>query len=189
MAAETVLACLQKKYDFSVASILIGEANASIASKGEMVIALPKDHASFSILDSLQEINEWLHHEYPQDAGMTCSIGACEPQEVVITPNDVQVLMACLRQIPQGVVRMSDTMKDTVETSNNIGRVVTEGDHIFVSTHTRSFIDVLWCHLRNRHVCSGMARRSAVIFLETDQRHLPRRVGLATSHGGNALRA
>ncbi len=141
VAAETVLACLQKKYDFSVASILIGEANASIASKGEMVITLPKDHASFSILDSLQEINEWLHHEYPQDAGMTCSIGACEPQEVVITPNDVQVLMACLRQIPQGVVRMSDTMKDTVETSNNIGRVVMEGDHIFVSTHTRSFID------------------------------------------------
>ena len=32
-------------------------------------------------------------------------------------------------------------MKDTVETSNNVGRVVTEDDHIFVSTHTRSFID------------------------------------------------
>ena len=36
---------------------------------------------------------------------------------------------------------MSDTMQDTVETSNNIGRIVTESDHILVSTHTRSFID------------------------------------------------
>jgi len=32
-------------------------------------------------------------------------------------------------------------MSGTVETSNNVGRIVTESDHIFVSTHTRSFID------------------------------------------------
>ena len=32
-------------------------------------------------------------------------------------------------------------MKDTVETSNNVGRIETEQDCIFVSTHTRSFID------------------------------------------------
>ena len=49
--------------------------------------------------------------------------------------------MHCLEQIPQGVVKMSTVMKDTVETSNNVGRIVTEKDHIFVSTHTRSFID------------------------------------------------
>ena len=36
---------------------------------------------------------------------------------------------------------MSDTMKDTVETSNNVGRIITEESHILVSTHTRSFID------------------------------------------------
>ena len=49
--------------------------------------------------------------------------------------------MGCLEQVPQGVVKMSEVMKDTVETSNNVGRIVTEEDHIFVSTHTRSFID------------------------------------------------
>ena len=36
---------------------------------------------------------------------------------------------------------MSEAMKDTVETSNNIGRIQTEEDCIFISTHTRSFID------------------------------------------------
>ena len=36
---------------------------------------------------------------------------------------------------------MSESMPGTVETSNNVGRIVTEEDHIFVSTHTRSFID------------------------------------------------
>ena len=49
--------------------------------------------------------------------------------------------MSCLEQTPQGVVKMSTTMKDTVETSNNVGRITTEDDHIFISTHTRSFID------------------------------------------------
>ena len=36
---------------------------------------------------------------------------------------------------------MSNIMKDTVETSNNVGRIVAEANHLFVSTHTRSFID------------------------------------------------
>ena len=60
---------------------------------------------------------------------------------MVISRKTIEALMTCLRQIPQGVVKMSDVMKDTVETSNNIGRILTEEDHIFVSTHTRSFID------------------------------------------------
>ena len=36
---------------------------------------------------------------------------------------------------------MSEKMPGTVETSNNVGRIVTETDHLLVTTHTRSFID------------------------------------------------
>ena len=49
--------------------------------------------------------------------------------------------MDCLEQVPQGVVKMSETMPGTVETSNNVGRITTEADHLFISTHTRCFID------------------------------------------------
>jgi len=38
-------------------------------------------------------------------------------------------------------VKMSESMPGTVETSNNIGRIQTEENCLFVSTHTRSFID------------------------------------------------
>ena len=79
---------------------------------------------------------------------MHCRISPCEPQETVIDDEAFEALMTSLKQIPHGVVKMSDTMKDTVETSNNIGRIMTEeadGEHqsssIFVSTHTRCFID------------------------------------------------
>jgi dipeptidase D len=131
---------LSEKHDFSLATINIGEANASIASKGEMVIACPSAESQALMLDFKHPCN-WLHDEYPQDPDVKCLIEACEPQKTVISPTTFQALMTCLCEVPQGVVRMSEAMPGTVETSNNIGRVVTEEEHIFVSTHTRSFID------------------------------------------------
>jgi dipeptidase D len=72
---------------------------------------------------------------------MTCTIEKCDPQGSVIPTETFEALMHCLEQTPQGVVKMSETMEDTVETSNNVGRITTETDHLFISTHTRSFID------------------------------------------------
>ena len=139
-ATTAILLSLSEKHDFSLATINIGEANASIASKGEMVIACPSAESQALMLDFKHPCN-WLHDEYPQDPDVKCLIEACEPQETVISPTTFLALMTCLCEVPQGVVRMSEAMPGTVETSNNIGRVVTEEEHIFVSTHTRSFID------------------------------------------------
>ena len=86
-------------------------------------------------------MNLWLREEYPQDPKMTCSIEQCEPLDFVISAEASKALMSCLKQIPQGVVKMSYAMPGTVETSNNVGRISSAEDHIFVSTHTRSFID------------------------------------------------
>ena len=139
-AAAAILLSLSEKHDISLAAINIGEANASIASKGEMVIACPSAESQALILD-FKHPCDWLHDEYPQDPDVKCLIEACEPQETVISPKTFQALITCLCEVPQGVVRMSEAMPGTVETSNNIGRVVTEEEHIFISTHTRSFID------------------------------------------------
>ena len=49
--------------------------------------------------------------------------------------------MIALEQTPQGVVKMSEVIRDTVETSNNVGVIASKDDHILVSTHTRSFVD------------------------------------------------
>ena len=139
-AAAAILLSLSEKHDFSLATINIGEANASIASKGELVIACPSAESQALMLD-FKHPCDWLHDEYPQDPDVKCLIEACEPQETVISPTTYQALMTCLCEVPQGVVRISEAMPGTVETSNNIGRIVTEEEHIFVSTHTRSFID------------------------------------------------
>jgi len=125
---------------FHIASINIGEANASIASSGEIIICTSADEALLK--EQATTVNQWLDERYGStDPGMHCNVSPCEPQETVIDDEAFEALMSCLKQIPQGMVKMSDTMTDTVETSNNIGRIMTEDDSIFVSTHTRSFID------------------------------------------------
>ena len=142
VAAWALLAAVYNEYDFDVANIRIGEANASIASSAEIIVCVPSGEASEFMKAQEEMMNEWLHEEYGQgDSHMRCTIEKCEKQDTVIPAEAFKALMSCLEQIPQGVVKMSEVMKDTVETSNNVGRILTEEDHILVSTHTRSFID------------------------------------------------
>ena len=136
-----VLAAIYNEYEFELASISIGEANASIASSGEAVISIPSGEPAEYVKLQEEAMNQWLREEYPNDPGITCKIEKCDRQDTVVEASAFESLMSCLEQIPQGVVKMSGSMKGTVETSNNVGRIVTESGHIFVSTHTRSFID------------------------------------------------
>ena len=137
-----ILAAIYNEYDFHLASIQIGEANASIASTADLVICVPSGEAAEFAKAQQDSINEWLREEYgTSDPNIRCTIEKCDQQDKVIPTETFEALMSCLEQTPQGVVKMSATMKDTVETSNNVGRITTEEDHIFVSTHTRSFID------------------------------------------------
>lgn len=137
-----ILAAIYNEYNFHLASIQIGEANASIASTADLVICVPSGEAAEFVKAQQDSINEWLREEYgTSDPNIHCTIEKCEQQDKVIPTETFEALMSCLEQTPQGVVKMSTTMKDTVETSNNVGRITTEDDHIFISTHTRSFID------------------------------------------------
>ena len=139
--ARTLLKAFCQENDIDVSLIDIGEANASIASKGEMIIGASLATSEF-VKKQVDSINQWLHKEYGKsDPNITCSIEKCDKQETIIPKETIKTLINCLEQVPQGVVKMSEAMHGTVETSNNVGRITTADDHIFVSTHTRSFID------------------------------------------------
>ena len=142
LPARAILQNICLDQDVDVANIVIGEANASIASKGELVISVPSDEFADSLKKRLYGINRGLQEKFGNsDPHIACSIEKCEKQDTFIAKESLKALMDCLIQVPQGVIRMSVAMPGTVETSNNIGRIETEEDHIFVSTHTRSFID------------------------------------------------
>ena len=140
--AWAILAAIYNEYDFDLGALNIGEANASIASSADIVICIPSGEGAEFVKAQEGQMNEWLREEYGQhDPNIHCTVSKCEPLKTVINTEAFEALMHCLEQTPQGVVRMSETMQNTVETSNNVGRITTESDHIFVSTHTRSFID------------------------------------------------
>ena len=140
--AWAILAAIYNEYDFELASLHIGEANASIASSADIVLTIPSGEGAEFVKQQEEQMNQWLREEYSKgEPNIHCTITKCTPTDTVIDTKAFETLMSCLEQIPQGVVKMSETMKDTVETSNNVGRISTEEDHIFVSTHTRSFVD------------------------------------------------
>ncbi|MBO4826950.1 MAG: beta-Ala-His dipeptidase [Prevotella sp.] len=137
-----IIAAIYNDYDFDISSIRVGEANASIASSAEIIVCVPSGEAAEFVKAQEANLNEWIRQEYGQnDPNIACHIEKCERQETIIDRESWEGMMEALEQVPQGVVKMSEKMKGTVETSNNVGRIVTEDDHILVSTHTRSFID------------------------------------------------
>ena len=139
--AWAVLTAIYNEYDFDLAFINVGDTDASIASSAEIVLTIPSGEAAEFVKLQQDMMNQWLQEEYPNDPKITCSIEKCDRLDTVISTEAFESLMRCLEQIPQGVVTMNDSMKDTVETTNNVGRIAIEEDHILVTTLTRSHID------------------------------------------------
>lgn len=139
--AWALLAAIYNEYDMELADINVGEANASIASSAEMIITVPSGEPAEFVKQQEQIFNEWVKEEYGDtDPELVCHIEKVKPQEQIIQHEAFHKMMVCLEQIPQGVVKMSEAMEGTVETSNNVGRVFAEDGNIVVTTHTRSFI-------------------------------------------------
>ncbi len=120
----------------SVASIQAGEANASIPSSAEMVIGIAPDAAD-EIIDRIR------HYEIKKagDPNIKVEVSSAAPCQQVLSGDCVQALIDSIGEIPFGMIKMSEQMPGTVETSNNIGVIRMEEDHFHVTTHSRSFID------------------------------------------------
>ena len=140
--AWALLASVYNDYDFQLSSIRVGEANASIASSAEIVVCVPSGEAAEFVKAQEESLNEWIRNEYGEnDPDVRCHIEKCERRDTVIPMSTFEALLTALEATPQGVVKMSEVMEGTVETSNNVGVINTLPDHLLVSTHTRSFVD------------------------------------------------
>ena len=140
--AWAILAAIYNEYDLELASIDIGEANASIASKAVLVITVPSGEPAEFVKAQEESFNQWVQEEYGEtDPDVRCCIEKVKPMQKVIEHDAFHQLMTCLEKLPQGVVKMSETIEGTPETSNNVGRVYHEDGAFVVTTHTRSFIN------------------------------------------------
>lgn len=119
-----------------VADIHAGEANASIAANAVVTVGVNP-----SEIEILKQVAGSFNPRTPNDAQVSVTSAETEKPATIIPATTIGELTKCIAAIPFGVVKMSEHMPGTVETSNNIGVIRTEADHLHISTHTRSFID------------------------------------------------
>lgn len=156
-----ILAAIYNEYDLELASIHVGEANASIATSAELIITVPSGEAAEFVKAQQQQFNDWIREEYGDtDPDVTCRIEKISPQPTIICHDAFHALMMALEQIPQGVIKMSEQMENTVETSNNVGRILTCEDHFLITTHTRSFVNAEMTRI-GREIAQVFSRHGA----------------------------
>lgn len=120
-----------------IASINGGNANASIPSACEAVVAVPDEDAG-EFRAQMEWGMEKIRFHFPEERGLRMGVNEVPAQPSVIEEDDIPVIV---RNLPCGVIRMREDMPDTVMTSNNIGILRTEKEHVVIGCHTRSFDD------------------------------------------------
>lgn len=120
-----------------VSCIYGGSANASIAADCTSVVGVPDSLVSSFKANVLNGLRK-LQHQFSDGDGLCLKIMETEkPGRIVADAS----LLKMIASLPCGVIRMHDSMPDTVMTSNNIGVVRTADTCITLSCHTRSFSD------------------------------------------------
>lgn len=130
-----------------------GSLRNAIPREASAVLVMPKEHKD-CIVKEFEKISAHLRKELEAtepDYKMTCE-DVKLPTEAM-TDADTQKLISTVMVIPNGVIRMSNSMKDLVETSLNIAIVKTENGKFSIKALLRSSVDSAKEALAERLVC------------------------------------
>ena len=104
-----------------------GAADNVIAKEAQVVLCAADLSA---VKSAVREVEQQLKAEFAQnDPGVTLRVEALEQKNVMaLTAEDTAKVLAVLAQVPQGVQSMSESIKDLVQTSLNLGVASLEED-------------------------------------------------------------
>jgi len=124
-----------------IASIHGGNLRNAIAREAEAIVVLPKDNVE-AMKTLVQNCTEMLRKEFSAtEPDLKIELTLTEtPAKVVKTCCDTSILQLAYA-LPHGVLRMSDSMKDLVETSNNFSIFKLENGKLEIATLMRSSVD------------------------------------------------
>lgn len=145
-------------YEARLVSVDGGDLRNAIAREVEAVITIPAEGKE----EMLELVDEWEDLFIKEYDGVEDNIRfSAEEVECPKTemPEDVQdFLIHAITLCPHGVYRMSEAMRDVVETSNNLSAIHTEGNKVVVLCLTRSLIESRKNELREViHSCFALA--------------------------------
>ncbi len=133
-----VLSAASKEIDLHLTTLSGGSARNAIPRESFAEIVLPSDKADLfsTIVAKIKtEITATLT---PADHGFSLAISETTLPRTVITDAALQRLLMVLNDCPYGVQKMSNTVPDMVETSNNLSAVATRPESIRIDCMLRS---------------------------------------------------
>lgn len=130
-----------RQFGLRLVSIDGGGLRNAIPRESVAIVALPEAEASAfqALLEEFQEIVKAEYQTTDSELAVICETAEA-PSKVLSGDFQAQLLRA-LQTLPNGIYRMSPDIKDLVQTSNNLARVLVKDGEFKVLCLTRSSVD------------------------------------------------
>ena len=128
-------------YQLHLASIVGGTASNAIPREAESIVFLANDQAA-PFMDFVKQFETTIKTELAAtEPDLSVSVEAVQPPLQVMDEAIQNRLIDALYGTPQGVIRMSDSIPDQVETSTNLGITTIQDGKLEIVNYPRSSVD------------------------------------------------
>lgn len=130
-----------KEFELRVASFNAGNLRNAIAREGEAIVTVPVN-AETELIQYVSKYNETVRSEYRiTEPDLKVEISVTEQPGEVMSQETQYKLLNSLYACPHGVIAMSQSIANFVETSTNLAAVKTKGNIIEITTSQRSSVE------------------------------------------------
>jgi len=130
-----------KEFGLKLASFNAGNLRNAIAREGNAVVAVP-DGKKKEFISFVKEYNQTIRAEYKiTEPGLQVETIETENPSMVMNDHTHQTLLNSLYACPHGVIAMSASIPNFVETSTNLASVRTKENTIEITTSQRSSVE------------------------------------------------
>lgn len=143
-AIKLLVTALDKLSDvgvpYRIVSITGGNAHNAIPRDASASLVLPPDRAA-EVTALIAQLDARLKAEWSQaEPGLLVAVAPFAHMDTALSLEEGKALLGLLRDLPHGVLRLSEVFPGKVETSANLATVRTEAAAVVVATSTRSFV-------------------------------------------------
>ena len=139
LLVEVLIGLRETGADFRLVALSGGTAHNAIPRDATAHIAIaPK---TLPALEAGERIYDALHSQWSVDEpDFTLHIENADTPSAVMSAQCTNTALSLLRDLPHGVVKMSEAFPGKVETSSNLANVQTLDGHLEIATSSRSFV-------------------------------------------------
>lgn len=124
-----------------LAEINGGEANNSIAANAEAIVGV-ESTAKDDFLKEIDTCFSALKSPYSQtETSLAYELEPLTNVNLIIEKTTSDAILGAVDALPYGALKMSESLANTVETSNSCGMIKTDESVVFISNYSRSFSD------------------------------------------------